>query len=87
MGTRSGKFGLNRPRGMLHEASRGVILMRGEGVEDRVPDLIGPALRERLGGFSRGGSSLSERLGALQAVTDVQITVESDLLTIEIDER
>lgn len=55
-------------------------------MEDRVPDLIGPALRERLGGFSRGGSSLSERLGALRVVTDAQVTIESDVLTLEIDD-
>ena len=49
------------------------------------PDLIGTALRERLGEFSRG-TSLSERMRAREA-SESRLVIEMDAVTVEVDEE
>jgi hypothetical protein len=46
--------------------------------EDRPPDVVGSALRERLGGFTRG-ATLSERIKSM----DIR---REDLVGVELDE-
>lgn len=68
----------------LHYIARVVMFMQGVGVEpDRLPGLLGSALRERLEGFSRG-LTLSERLRAVDLRDEARVVIE--LETVEVDE-
>lgn len=51
---------------------------------DRLPGLLGSALRERLEGFSRG-MTLSERLRAVDLRDEARVVLE--LETVEVDEQ
>lgn len=51
---------------------------------DRHSGLLGSALRERLGGFSRG-ATLSERLRAVDVTDEARVAIE--LETVEVDEE
>lgn len=61
------------------------MLMRGVGVEpNRHSGLLGSALRERLGGFTRG-VTLTDRLHAVDLKEEEGVLPEFE--TVQVDER
>ncbi len=53
--------------------------------QDRVPELVGSALRERLGGFTRG-VSLTERIKSMDIRRENMVSVELDAAITDDDE-